>query len=248
MNIYKGLDNLPKFTDAVATMGSFDGVHCGHQELLRRVKQIAHERAVQSIVITFDPHPRYVLGTGEKMRLITTLDEKLWFMERAGIDNVIVIPFTIEFSQKSPKEFLEEISGVGISCMVVGYNHRFGHKKEGDYNYLEARGGMELHMVEQQQMASSKVSSTIIRQAVSMGMMEKAVRLLMHPYVVLAEVGADGSVAGVEEHKLLPAEGCYDAKIGDQTITFTIDSKGQMSISPTVCEGKAMIEISRLND
>ena len=243
MNVYKGLDNLPQFTNAVATMGSFDGVHCGHLELLHRVKTLAAERAGESIVLTFDPHPRYVLGTGEKMRLITTLDEKLWLLEREGIDNVIVIPFTIEFSQKSPKEFLEEISRVGISCMVVGYNHRFGHKKEGDYNYLEARGGMELHMVEQQQMANSKVSSTIIRQAVSMGMMDKAIRLLTHPYMLLARVGVDGSVAGVDKHKLLPAEGRYDVEIGDCATTLIVDSKGQMSISPAVCEGEVMIAI-----
>ncbi len=248
MNIYNGLDNLPRFKSAVATMGSFDGVHCGHRELLRRVKQLANDRGGESIVITFDPHPRYVLGTGERMQLITTLDEKLWLMERAGIGNVIVIPFTTEFSQKSPKEFLEEISGVGIGCMVVGYNHRFGHKKEGDYNYLEARGGMELHMVEQQQMANSKVSSTIIRQALSMGMMEKAVRLLMHPYVVAGEIDAKGLVTGIDKEKLLPLEGSYNAQIGNRATTLTIDRNGKLSIFPIVGQGKAMIEIIELND
>lgn len=243
MKIYNGLDNLPTFNDAVATMGSFDGVHCGHQELLRRVRQIAQERGGESVVITFNPHPRYVLGTGDNMQLITTLEEKLWLLERAGIDNVVIIPFTIEFSQKSPKEFLEEIARIGIKCMVVGYNHRFGHKKEGDYNYLEARGGMELYMVEQQQMASSKVSSTIIRQAISLGLMEKAVKLLMHPYVIFGEVDDLGSVAGIDRYKMLPPEGSYDARIGDQTVLLKVDRGGGMSISPVVVSGKTIIEI-----
>ncbi len=243
MNIYRGLDNLPLFKNAVATMGSFDGLHSGHRELLHRVKTLAAERAGESVVLTFDPHPRYVLGTGEKMQLITTLDEKLWLLEREGIDNVVVIPFTVEFSQMSPKEFLEEISGIGVSCMVVGYNHRFGHKKEGDYNYLEARGGMELHMVEQQQVANSKVSSTIIRQAVSMGMMEKAVRLLAHPYIVSCTIGESGEVVAVGEHKLLPSEGEYEVKICGKASLLKVDRRGKMSICPIVAVGKAVIEI-----
>lgn len=224
-------------------MGSFDGVHCGHQELLRRVASLAQERGGESVVITFEPHPRYVLGTGEKMRLITTLDEKLHLLERAGIDNVIVINFTESFSQKSPQEFIADLARVGIGCMVVGYNHRFGHKKEGDYNYLEARGGMELYMVEQQQAVGSKVSSTIIRQAVSMGQMEKAVRLLAHPYIIGCSISAEGEVGDIDPHKLLPAEGVYDAEIEGRATTLTCDSEGRMSIAPKVAEGKVMIEI-----
>lgn len=87
MRVFKGLDNLPKFNNAVATMGSFDGIHCGHRELLRRVINRAEEIAGESIVITFDPHPRYVLGTGDRMQLLSTLEEKLWLLEKTGIDS-----------------------------------------------------------------------------------------------------------------------------------------------------------------
>lgn len=224
-------------------MGSFDGLHSGHRELLNRVKKLAAERAGESVVLTFEPHPRYVLGTGEKMQLLTTLDEKLWLLEHEGIDNVIIIPFTVEFSQKSPREFLEEISNIGIACMVVGYNHRFGHKKEGDYNYLEARGGMELYMVEQQQVACSKVSSTIIRQAVSMDMMEKAVKLLSHPYIVSCTITKDGELGDIGNNKLLPSEGEYAVRICGKSSTLTINREGKMMINPIVTTGKVMVEI-----
>ncbi len=243
MRVFHDLDNLPKFNGAVATMGSFDGVHSGHQELLRRVSDLAKERAGESIVITFEPHPRYVLGTGENMRLLTTLDEKLLLLERAGIDNAIIITFTSSFSQKSPQEFIADLANAGIGSMVVGYNHRFGHRKEGDYNYLESRGGMELYMVEQQQVANSKVSSTIIRQAVSLGMMERAVALLGHPYLMECRITSDGEVCDIDQHKLLPPEGTHEAEIEGQHAVITVGDKGKISIAPVVATGKVMIEI-----
>ena len=156
-------------------MGSFDGVHCGHRVLLDRVKRLATELGGESIVLTFEPHPRYVLGTGDDMLLLTTIDEKLWLLEQAGIDNVIVIPFTTEFSLLSPEEYIEQVVvKLSLRALVVGYNHRFGHKKEGDYDFLERRNDFEVYMVEQQQIVGSKVSSTILRQLLSQGLNAKA--------------------------------------------------------------------------
>ena len=244
MRVFRGLDNLPTFNNAVATMGSFDGVHCGHRELLRRVMAQAKELNGESIVITFDPHPRYVLGTGDRMQLLSTLDEKLWLLEQAGIDNVIIIPFTKEFSQTSPQEFIEkDIARIGIKTLVVGYNHRFGHKKEGDYDFLEQRSNFNVLMVEQQQMADSKVSSTIIRQALSRGQVEKAAKLLAHPYIIMCEVSGDGVVKGIDSHKLLPAEGTYDATIDGKGVELMIDDKRTLKITPAPNKGKVTIEI-----
>ena len=187
MRIFRGFDNLPHFNRAVATMGSFDGLHGGHLELLRRVRQIAADKGGESIVLTFEPHPRYVLGTGEGLLLLSTLEEKLYLLEQAGIDNVIIIPFTIEFSRTSPEEFIRNnIAAIGVETLVVGYNHRFGHNKQGDYNFLESQGGkMEIYMVEQQQMQQSKVSSTVVRQTIEGGNIDKAVGLLSHPYIII---------------------------------------------------------------
>ena len=232
MRVFRGIDNLPQFNNAVATMGSFDGVHCGHRELLQRVKRIAAELRGESIVLTFEPHPRYVLGMGEGMSLLTTLEEKLWLLERAGIDNVIVIPFTLEFSQLSPKEYIELIvARLGLRALVVGYNHRFGHKKEGDYDFLERRHDFEVVMVEQQQVVGSKVSSTIIRQLLSRGLADKAATLLGHPYIIRCIFDERG-IATRAEHKLLPTAGEYMARVDGKEAKLTIRESGEIEINP----------------
>lgn len=242
MRVFKGLDNLPAFNNAVATMGSFDGLHSGHRALLGKVKALAAEMAGESIVLTFEPHPRYVLGTGERMSLLSTLEEKLWLLERAGIDNVIIIPFTIEFSHLSPKEYIEQvISRLGLRALVVGYNHRFGHKKEGNYDYLERRHDVAVHMVEQQQVVGSKVSSTIIRQLLTQGLTTKAATLLGHPYTILCEVDANGS-AYVGEHKLLPAAGRYTAEVDGREVEVVVDDARHLHITPAM-QGKVMIQL-----
>lgn len=244
MKIFRDIDQIEHLTNAVATMGSFDGVHCGHQELLRRTTTLARQRGGESVVITFEPHPRYVLGTGGNMKLLTTLDEKLYLFERAGVDCVVVINFTQEFSYLSPQEFIAKIASLGVRCMVVGYNHRFGHKKEGDYNYLESRcEDMELHLVEQQQMAQSKVSSTIIRQQISMGMLDKAIKMMNHPYIIKGTLSPEGTLGGIYPEKLLPAEGVYDATIGDMQTSLTVGRDGSLRVGYSKICGEVMVEI-----
>ena len=215
MRIFRGFDNLPHFNRAVATMGSFDGLHRGHLELIRRVCNIATEKGGESIVLTFEPHPRYVLGTGEGLYLLSSLEEKAYLLEQAGIDNLIVIPFTIEFSKTSPEDFIKQnIAAIGVETLVVGYNHRFGHNKQGDYNFLESHGGkLEIYMVEQQQMQQSKVSSTVIRQTISSGDMAKATKLLSHPYIIIGMVNGEGVNGNIAQEKLLPPARTYYARI-----------------------------------
>lgn len=246
MKIFRDIERMPRFENAVATMGSFDGVHCGHQELLRQTIALAKQRGSESVVITFEPHPRYVLGTGANMKLLTTLDEKLYLMERAGVENVVVVEFTPSFSQLSPAEFIEQVASWGIGCMVVGYNHRFGHKKEGDYNYLESRcEDMEIHLVEQQQVAQSKVSSTIIRQLLSMGMLCKAVKMMNHPYIIKGRLLPDGRLVDIDRDKQLLAEGIYDAKIGDVATSLVVDRQGKMSVGFSRAQGEVFIEVEQ---
>ena len=213
-------------------MGSFDGVHCGHRVLLDRVKRLATELEGESIVLTFEPHPRYVLGTGDDMLLLTTIDEKLWLLEQAGIDNVIVIPFTTEFSLLSPEEYIEQVVvKLSLRALVVGYNHRFGHKKEGDYDFLERRNDFEVYMVEQQQIVGSKVSSTILRQLLSQGLNAKAATLLGHDYLICATFGEDG-FARVHEHKLLPAEGSYDVEANGESLRLHVLPDSTLRLEP----------------
>lgn len=245
MRVHRGFDDLPALDNAVATMGSFDGVHGGHRELLRRVKSLAASDGGRSVVLTFEPHPRYVLGSGGGMRLLSTLDEKLWLLGREGIDDVIVIPFTEQFSRLTPREFIErDITGIGIRRLVVGYNHRFGHNKQGDYDFLESRvGELEIHMVEQQQIADGKVSSTIIRQLVAVGMMDKARKLLSHPYIIMGRVASDGAVTDIDRHKLLPMAGSYDAVAGDLATRLHISEGGAVRLDIEGIEEDVIIEL-----
>lgn len=244
MRVFRGIESLPRLHNAVATMGSFDGLHCGHRVLLERVKRRAEELKGESVVITFDPHPRYVLGTGEGMQLLSTIEEKCWLLEQAGIDNLIIIPFTIEFSRTSPSEFIKSLASLGIRSMVVGYNHRFGHKKEGDYNYLSAHGGdLEITMVEQQQIANGKVSSTIIRQNIARGVMERATQMLSRPYIILGTTSDGTTINDIPEFKMLPPVGTYSAKVNGDDNEIRINSQREITLAKPCTEANVLIEV-----
>jgi riboflavin kinase/FMN adenylyltransferase len=244
MRVFRGIESLPALRNAVATMGSFDGVHCGHRELLERVMQRADELQGESVVITFDPHPRYVLGTGEGMQLLSTIEEKIFLLEQIGIDNLIIIPFTLEFSRTSPMEFISSLAAIGIRSMVVGYNHRFGHNKEGDFEYLSTHSGeMEITKVEQQQVAGGKVSSTIIRQCIADGEMQRVEQMLARPYIIIGKVGEDGTIGDISENKLLPAVGEYQAKVNGTENKISISQNREISFEKPVEVGEVLIEV-----
>ncbi len=244
MRVFRGIESLPALRNAVATMGSFDGVHCGHRELLERVMQRARVLQGESVVITFDPHPRYVLGTGEGMQLLSTIEEKIFLLEQIGIDNLIIIPFTQEFSRTSPMEFIGSLAAIGIRSMVVGYNHRFGHNKEGDFDYLSTHSGeMEITKVEQQQVAGGKVSSTIIRQCIADGEMQRVEQMLARPYIIIGKVGEDGIIRDISENKLLPAAGEYSAKVNGVENKISISQSREISFEKPVEVGETLIEV-----
>lgn len=244
MRVFRGIESLPALRNAVATMGSFDGVHCGHRELLERVMQRARELQGESVVITFDPHPRYVLGTGEGMQLLSTIEEKIFLLEQIGIDNLIIIPFTLEFSRTSPLEFIGSLAAIGIRSMVVGYNHRFGHNKEGDFDYLSTHSGeMEITKVEQQQVAGGKVSSTIIRRCIADGDMQRVEQMLARPYIIIGKVGEDGIIRDISENKLLPAAGVYPAQVNGVENKISISKSREISFEKPVEEGVVLVEV-----
>lgn len=243
MRIYRGIHNLPKLSNAVATMGSFDGVHAGHRELLRQVTELARKKGVESVVMTFDPHPRFVLGTGEGLQMLSTIEEKAYLLEQMGIDSLVVIPFTKQFSLLSPKEFIEQmVLQMGIGTLVVGYNHHFGHNKEGDYDFLERQHPtIEIHRVEQQLISQSKVSSTIVRQMVARGMMERAEEMLASPYIIKGHVVEDGVVVGVTESKMLPPQAEYEVRVGEQRAVLTIGEERRLRLKGAEIKGEVII-------
>ena len=244
MRIYRGIHNLPTLSNAVATMGSFDGVHAGHRELLRQVTELAREKGVESVVMTFDPHPRFILGTGEGLQMLSTIEEKAYLLEQMGIDSLVVIPFTKQFSLLSPKEFIEQmVLQMGIGTLVVGYNHRFGHNKEGDYDFLERQHPtIEIHRVEQQLISQSKVSSTIVRQMVARGMMERVGEMLASPYIIKGHVVEDGVVVGVTESKMLPPQAEYEVRVGEQRAVLTIAEERRLRLKGAEIKGEVIIK------
>ena len=247
MRVFRGFDNLPQFRCGVATIGSFDGVHCGHRTLLNRVRSIAAEQGGESIVLTFDPHPRITLGKAEGLRLLSSIEEKLQLLEAEGIDNVIIIPFTLEFSQLSPTEFMRGllVEKVGIKHLVVGYNHHFGHNKSGDFDFLTANGaGLQVVRVDQHRVESDKVSSTVIRGVIDAGDMAQAARLLGHPYIIIGRITADRAVQYPEpEYKQLPPAGEYPIRANGEDCNLKINKDGSLQIKTSSLQPSETVTI-----
>lgn len=232
MRIFRGFDNLPRFRHAAVTVGSFDGVHRGHRILLNNVIEAAAVHGGESVVLTLEPHPRIFFGDGN-MRLLTTPDEKISLLEQAGIDNLVVMPFDLSFSRLTAREFIAEylVGRTHAEHLTVGYNHRFGHDRQGGAEFLSAISreyGLQVAEVGCFDAEGDKVSSTVIRQAVGEGRMQTAARLTGHPYIIIGDV-CDGVVTGIPEYKLLPPDGEYAAHAGGKECRLRIDG-GKMFI------------------
>ena len=179
MRVFRGFDSLPAFTHAAVTVGSFDGVHRGHRALLDRLTAEARAAHGESIVMTFDPHPRVALGQAEGLRLLTTLEEKTALLEEAGVENLIVIPFDRAFAALSGREFIERYvcGAAGAEILIAGYNHRFGHDAMSAAE-IEAAGLLRVVRVDECLADGLHVSSTVIRRLLDEGRTAEAERLL----------------------------------------------------------------------
>ncbi|MBK8054358.1 MAG: bifunctional riboflavin kinase/FAD synthetase [Saprospiraceae bacterium] len=251
MNIYKNINDLPAFKNPVITIGSFDGVHAGHQKILLRVKTLADEINGESVVITFFPHPRKIIDPREQgLSVLNTLDEKIEQISSLGIGNIVIVPFTFEFSRLSPREYIEKFI---IGCfhpkyIVIGYDHKFGLNRAGDIHLFkdyENKGHFHVIEIPRQEVDEVTVSSTKIRSAILTGKIEDASLLLNHPYVLTGKV-IHGDKLGTklgyptanlyisEKEKLIPMEGVYAVKTEIEGEEFN----GMMYIGkkPTVSE------------
>jgi len=193
MKVINSLENIKEpFAYAVITVGNFDGVHIGHQGLLKEVKKRADKMSGTSIVLTFEPHPLKVLKE-KKIPLITPFERKIELIEKLGIDVVICLPFTREFSKVSAREFVEEIllKKIGMKEIVVGYDYTFGHKREGNIDLLKKLGdelGFKVCILGPILVDNMIVSSTRIRNLIMEGELEKVKTLLNRYYQVSGEV------------------------------------------------------------
>lgn len=224
--------DLKKFSasNPVVTIGTFDGVHLGHRKVIRRLQELAQKVNGETVIFTFYPHPRLVLNPeNTELRLINTLEEKKVLIESAGIDHLVIYPFTKEFSQLSYVEFVEKVlvGQLGMKYLVVGYDHRFGHNREGKYEDLKIFADQLNFKIERQDvlnMDAINVSSTKVRKAISEGDIKTANKYLGYRFFIKGDV-VDGKKLGrkigfptanidpQESYKLVPKDGVYAVKV-----------------------------------
>lgn len=226
MKVYRSIDQLPKFKNSVITIGTFDGVHEGHRHLIQKIKLLAKEIEGESAIITFNPHPRLIIHPDDKsLRILTTLNEKISLLEKERVDHLIVVPFTKEFSLLSAKDYLINflIEHFHPSIIVTGYNHSFGHHRDGNIEMLrkfENEFHYKVKELNKQLVDDIAVSSTRIRIALNEGDIALATHLLGHNYSVSGTVDHGqqlGNKIGFptanitinDKLKLIPADGVY---------------------------------------
>lgn len=228
MNIFRGLSALPEFAGSVITIGSYDGVHQGHLKILKRIQQLAEATGTADVVITFHPHPREIVyPKDDDLQLLTSLDEKLEYFRRAGVSNVVIVPFTIEFSQQPAQEYIEKflVSRFHPKYIVIGYDHRFGLNRSGNVNMLKLYGerfDFEVIQIEEEEVRNITISSTKIRNALLVNDIELANHFLGHPYMIKGKVVTGNrlghhigyptaNVQVGEPKKLFPKDGIFAA-------------------------------------
>ncbi len=228
MKIYQPRDFPLKLRNPVGTLGNFDGVHLGHQALLRETRALARELAGEALVITFEPHPRLVLRPEAGLRLLTTFEEKMALLEALGFTSALVVPFEPEVADLPAEEFVEEylVYGLGLRGLVVGFNYRFGRGRGGDHELLRKLGekyGFQVKVIPPQVIDGQTVSSTLIRELLREGQVRRAALFLGRPYALRGRViRGEGRgrtlgfpTANLEPppEKLIPARGVYAVRV-----------------------------------
>ncbi len=261
MKVYHSLDEFTSIENAIVTQGTFDGVHTAHQVILNKLKGIAKEQNGETVVITYDPHPRMVLFPEDHgLLLLNTLEEKIALLELEGIDHLVILPFTKEFSRMSSLDFIKNVLvRIGTKHLVIGYNHRFGKNREGSFTHLKEFApnyGFEINEISEQDIDQISVSSTRIREALVNGEVAKATRFLGRSYL-LSGIVMEGKQLGRtigfptanihvnDLHKLIPHDGVYAVwvKIANQKFGGMLNIGNNPSI-----EGKGRsIEVNIFN-
>ena len=187
MEVHQDIDHLPAFTNAVLTIGTFEGVHAGHQKILHALKEEAARVKGETVLITFHPHPRKVVQPERPLQLLNTMEEKAALLQKAGIDHLVIVPFTTTFSEQSADAYIREflIGRFHPATIIIGYDHRFGKDRSGDYHLMEdkaAEYGYHLLEIPKHVLDEIDVSSTQIRQAILGSDIETANKLLGYPF------------------------------------------------------------------
>ena len=245
----------------ILTIGTFDGVHIGHQKIIERLNQIKNKEKDCSAILTFFPHPRKILNQGNDIKWLNTMDEKIQLLDKFGLDHLIIEPFTKGFSELTAIDFVQKIlvDQLYIKSLVIGYDHQFGKDRKGNFEQLKEYGkiyNFDVEKITAQEIEDVSVSSTKIRIAIEKGYIKKANKYLGYNYLLSGKI-VKGQGLGrklnfptlnlhiQEDYKLIPKTGVYIVKTSiDQKIFFGIMNIG---FRPTVNGKNKTIEVHLLD-
>ena len=261
MKIYHSFNEFTTTKKTIVTLGTFDGVHVGHNAILEQICKAAQQENLESVILTFFPHPRLIVSNNYDIKLLNTIDEKSNLLEKKGIQNFIIHPFDKTFSELSPREFVSQVlvEKLNIHKIIIGHDHKFGKNRAADFNDLINFGkefGFEVEEISAQQINEVSVSSTKIRNALLEGNITLANEYLGYSYILSGNVVKGNQLGRTigfptanieisEDYKLIPKKGVY-------IVTVIVNSQtvfGMMNIGvkPTLGENKLSIEVHLLH-
>lgn len=262
MKVHYNLQDLPPFLNGVITTGAFDGVHKGHQKIISRMQEIAAQIGGETIIITFHPHPRKVTSSipGE-IKQLTSLNERIQLLDKAGIDHLVVVPFDYHFSNLTAQAYVQEflVEHFHPHTIIVGYDHRFGKGRLGNFDLLKTYGqdfNFSVEQINEQLVGDEIISSTLIREYLTEKNIGKANQLLGYAYFFegfIVRGNQIGRTIGFptanlhinDEEKLIPSNGVYAVRVkgacfGDRIL----DGMMNIGVRPTVDGHKKVIEVN----
>ena len=249
MKIYHHLDEFKSTNNAVVTIGTFDGVHMGHRKIISGIKELSDAIAGETVLLTFFPHPRMILHPeDENLKMINTINEKAGLMEQLGIDHLIITPFSRDFSNQTPEDYIRDVlvNKIGTKKIVIGYDHRFGKDRQGGLDDLLRLGpvyNFDVVEIPEQDINEVAVSSTRIRAALLNGDIGLANTFLGYPFFLTGSVTRGDQIgrqigyptANIvieEKYKLIPADGIYAVKVAIENNIF--NGMGYIGSRPTL--------------
>lgn len=260
MKIYNNLDEINLIKKPVLTIGTYDGVHLGHQKIINYLNLKAKQIGGESVVFTFHPHPRMVLHPEDhNLELIQTIEERTKKLKKAGVDHLIIFPFSKEFSRLTSVEFIRDIlvNQIGIHTLVVGYDHQFGRNREGTMQHLEELApiyNFEVEEISAFMKDEVKISSTKIRTSLQTGDIKEASKYLGSAFELTGKVIKGDQIGNtinyptanlqlLEDYKLIPSNGVYAVKVRVDNSNYS----GMLNIGhrPTITDqGEKRIEVN----
>jgi len=255
MRVLRSLSQIPREPAGRAlALGTFDGVHLGHREVIGSALGRARERGLVAAVVTFDPHPLEVLRPDRPPRLLTTIERKIELVSALGLDELVAIPFTAELSRQTAEEFCDQVlvATLGARSVSVGANFHFGHNAAGDADLLRSRPQFDTDVIELVAHDGESISSSRIRALVDAGDVAAAARLLGAPYALAGtvkqgdrrgrELGMPTANLDVPEQQLLPAPGIYAATAAGESLEGELPAAVSIGVRPTFGGGELLVE------